>query len=133
MVNTPVLRLFSLSIPLLCQFLSSHSRRSVSIARNKSSLSRTIYRKTTNRIPNRVLQSRDPDGYFWHPTSCAYFSIPNLARILLQNPQSQASIKGILDTEKPIRNPLRTVQLTRKGDKFRMKSGRQRPLQHKPS
>ena len=40
------------------------------------------------------MQSRNPEGYFWHPTSRAYFSIPDLAPILLQNPESRASIKG---------------------------------------
>ena len=37
------------------------------------------------------VQSRDPEGYFWHPK---HTFNPELAPILLSNPESRASNKG---------------------------------------
>ena len=46
-------------------------------------------------IPTQnFVQSRDPEGYIWHPTSRAYFQSRKLALILLLNPESRASNKG---------------------------------------
>ena len=67
-------------------------------------------------VPNRVSQSRDPDhdfeqsrnpeGYFWHPTSRAYFQsrIPPWFCCKIPNPELQ--IREIPYHRKPIGNPL---------------------------
>ena len=66
-------------------------------------------------VPNRVLQSRNPDANFreiplsrelhlaFHLPSV--LSIPYLVPILLSNPESRASNKGNPGSRKPIKNP----------------------------
>jgi len=43
------------------------------------------------KVPSRVLQSSNPDGYFWLPTSCAFFQSGISSRFCykIPNPESQ--------------------------------------------
>ena len=57
-------------------------------------------------VPSRVLQSSNPDGYFWHPTFCAFFQSRISSRFCykIRNPEFQK--RKIVEREKPnIREP----------------------------
>ena len=54
-------------------------------------------------IPTQnFVQSRNPDGYFWHPTSQAYFQSRILPRFWFKIPNPEPQIREIPDPEKPI-------------------------------
>ena len=73
----------------------------------------------TWRVPNRVFLSRNPDpkfrqslnpkGYFWHPTSRAYFQSRISPRFRFKIPNPELQIREIPQPEKLIGDPLREV------------------------
>ena len=71
---------------------------------------------TVKRVPNRVFlsvippqifgQSRNPEGYFWHPTSRAYFQSRISPRFPFKIPNPEPQIREIPHPEKLIGDPL---------------------------
>ena len=58
-------------------------------------------------IPTQnVGQSRNPEGYFWHPTSRAYFQSRISPRFRLKIPNPESQIREIPHPEKLIGDPL---------------------------
>ena len=56
-------------------------------------------------IPTQnFVQSHNPEGVFWHPTSQAYPSIPNPSRFNITIPE--LLIREIAYPEKPVEDPL---------------------------
>ena len=53
----------------------------------------------TVRVPNRVLQSRNPEGYYWQPTSRF------LPRFCFKIPNPEFQLREIPDPKKPIGDP----------------------------
>ena len=51
------------------------------------------------------VQSRNPQGYFWHSASQAYFKPRNSPRFCFQIPNPELQIREIPDPEKPIVDP----------------------------
>ena len=57
-------------------------------------------------IPTQnFVQSRNPEGYFWHPTSRVYFQSRISPRFCFQIPNPELQIREIPDPEKPIGDP----------------------------
>ena len=57
-------------------------------------------------LTQSFVQSRNPEGYFWLPTSRLPFQFSNLTPILLKNPESQASNRGNPVSRKTYWGPL---------------------------
>ena len=58
-------------------------------------------------IPTQnFVQSRNPEGYFWHPTSLAYFQSQISSQFSFQIPNPELRIQEIPSPEKPIYDPL---------------------------
>ena len=55
------------------------------------------------------MQSRNPEGYFWHPTSRVYFQSRISPRFCFQIPNPELQIREIPDPEKPIGDPPRSI------------------------
>ena len=57
-------------------------------------------------IPTQnFVQSRNPEGYFWHPTSQPYFKSRNSPRFCFQIPNPELQVKEISDPEKLVGDP----------------------------
>ena len=57
-------------------------------------------------IPTQIFgQSRNPEGYFWHPTSRAYFQSRISPRFRFKIPNPEPQIREILHPEKLIGDP----------------------------
>ena len=87
-------------VPCLVQCLyAMHSRRRVN---------RRYMRGSPTGFFNPVIptqnfvQSRNPEGYFWHPTSQAYFQSRNTPRFCFQIPNPEVYIREFPGAEKPI-------------------------------
>ena len=58
-------------------------------------------------IPTQnFLQSRDPEGYFWHPTSRAYFQSQISLWFYFKVPNPELQMREITHLAKPIEDPL---------------------------
>ena len=87
----------------------------------ESDLPETLAKRTCRRVPNKVLQSRNPDpkfvqsrnpeGYIWHPTSRAYFQYRNSPRFCFQIPNPELQLTETSGPEKPIWDPHVAVSL----------------------
>ena len=65
-------------------------------------------------IPTQnFVQSCNPEGYFWHPTSRVYFQSRISSRFCFQIPNPELQIREIPDPEKPIGDPHLRVIRTR--------------------
>ena len=58
-----------------------------------------------SRVSNRVFLSRNPEGYFWHPISRAYFQSRISPRFRLKIPNPEPQIREIPHPEKLIGDP----------------------------
>ena len=74
-----------------------------------------VSKEDMSRGPNEILQSRNPDpkfvqsrnpkGYIWHPTSRAYFQYRNSPQFCFQIPNPELQITENPGPEKPIWDP----------------------------
>ena len=56
--------------------------------------------------PNRILQSRNPEGYFWHPAP-EYFQSRVSPRFCFKISDPEIQTRLIPYPEKPLRDPLK--------------------------
>ena len=63
-------------------------------------------------IPTQnFVQSHNPEGYFWHLTSRAYFQSRISPRFCFQIPNPEVQIREIPDPEKPVGDPQFRISL----------------------
>ena len=57
----------------------------------------------------KFVQSRNPEGYFWHPTSQAYFQSRTSPLFCSKIPNPELQMRELPGPEKPIEDPLKSL------------------------
>ena len=57
----------------------------------------------------KFVQFRNPEGYFWHPTSQAYFQSRNSPLFCSKIPNPELQMRELPGPEKPVEDPVNSL------------------------